>query len=105
MDTVSTLTSLKKKTFITVCSLSVCCLSGLHDTPQAERRPHARRSPPQVAKPGYFHKMDLSRRFNHAFNYRTYGNQKNRASMLCMCMLNIYTRKTLTQHGKEVHRR
>ena len=30
------------KTFITVCSLSVCCLSGLHDTPQAERRPHAR---------------------------------------------------------------
>ena len=40
LDTVSTLTSLK--TFITVCSLSVCCLSGLHDTPQAERRPHAR---------------------------------------------------------------
>ena len=59
-----------------MCSLSVCCLSGLHDTPQAERRPHARRSPPQVAKPGYFHKMDLSRRFNHAFNYRNYGNQK-----------------------------
>ena len=81
-----------------VASLFVVCLACMtHLRPRDAPTPAGR--PPTRPSPDIF-KMDLSRRFNHDLIIVITVIKKNRASMLCMCMLNIYTRKTLTQHGQ-----